>query len=97
MTNTSTPQPGGTDQAPVGCVGLQCVDRRAFDEDGNPHEIHACHACLPWHAEVVLVDGETRVREWHAVGCPRLLELVGAQAGSCSDPGPARRREPRQR
>ncbi|MEU3050024.1 hypothetical protein ABZ705_26540 [Streptomyces sp. NPDC006984] len=60
-----------TYRAPVGCVDL-----RAFDDEGNAYEIYACHDCLPWHAEVVIVDGEILVREWHAVGCPQLKELI---------------------
>nr|MDT0521268.1 hypothetical protein [Streptomyces sp. DSM 41633] len=60
-----------TYRAPVGCVDL-----RAFDDEGNAYEIYACHDCLPWHAEVVIVDGEILVREWHAVGCPQFKELI---------------------
>ncbi|MFE2853631.1 hypothetical protein ACFXJO_21170 [Streptomyces lavendulae] len=37
---------------------------------------HACHDCLPWHAEVVIVEGEILVREWHAVGCPQFKKLI---------------------
>ena len=32
-------------RAPVGTVDLA-----AFDDDGEPYEIHACSHCLPWHA-----------------------------------------------
>ncbi|MFD9047217.1 hypothetical protein [Streptomyces zaomyceticus] len=61
-----------TYRAPVGSVDLQ-----VFDDDGNAYEIYACHDCLPWHAEVVIVDGEILVREWHAVGCSQFQELIG--------------------
>jgi hypothetical protein len=60
-----------TYRAPVGCVDL-----RAFDDDGNSYEIHACHDCLPWHAEVVVVEEEILVREWHAVSCPQFQQLI---------------------
>ena len=52
--------------APVGSIDL-----RAFQDCGDAFEIHACHACLPWYAEVVNdpETGETLVREWHAVEC----------------------------
>ncbi|MFD7763526.1 Tn3 family transposase [Streptomyces microflavus] len=60
-----------TYQAPVGCVDL-----RAFDDDGNSYDIHACHDCLPWHAEVVVIEGDILVREWHAVGCPQFQQLI---------------------
>ncbi|WP_019885881.1 hypothetical protein [Streptomyces purpureus] len=69
MTDDSTPNLNLS--APVGSVDLG-----AFDDDGNPYEIWACHDCLPWHAEVVLVEGEVLVREWHAVDCPQFRELV---------------------
>ncbi|MFD9246629.1 hypothetical protein ACFV0D_32830 [Streptomyces sp. NPDC059556] len=52
------------------------MDLRAFDDEGNAYEIHACQDCLPWHAEVVIADGEILVREWHAVGCPQFKELI---------------------
>ena len=55
------------------------VDLEAFDGDGEPHEIHGCQDCLPWYAEVVRDAEEPHhvlVREWHAVGCPWLGELL---------------------
>lgn len=69
MTNDSAPNINLS--APVGSVDL-----RAFDDDGNPYEIWPCHDCLPWHAEVVLVEGEALVREWHAADCAQFRELV---------------------
>ncbi|MER7539383.1 hypothetical protein ABTX77_32055 [Streptomyces sp. NPDC097704] len=69
MADDSTPNVNLS--APVGSVDLP-----AFDDDGNPHEIWACHDCLPWHAEVVLSEGEVLVREWHAVDCPQFQQLV---------------------
>lgn len=54
------------------------IDFEAFDPDGNSYEITACDSCLPWRAEVVL-DAEDRrplVREWHAVECPVLVDLL---------------------
>ncbi|MFI6530172.1 hypothetical protein [Streptomyces uncialis] len=60
-----------TYRAPVGSVDLS-----AFDDNGNAYEIHACHDCLPWYAEVALVEGEILVREWHAVGCPQFQQLI---------------------
>ena len=59
------PRRDTTFTAPVGSVNLA-----AFDDDGEPYEIHACDHCLPWHAEVHLDDdGAIFVREWHAVEC----------------------------
>ncbi|MFD7945639.1 hypothetical protein [Streptomyces sp. NPDC059744] len=52
------------------------VDLRAFDDDGNSYEINACHDCLPWHAEVAVVEGEILVREWHAIDCPQFQQLI---------------------
>jgi hypothetical protein len=64
--------------APVGCVDLA-----AFDDDGEPYQIHPCNSCLPWHAEVIRGDdGEIFVREWHAVECPEFEELTGQGAPS---------------
>ncbi|MFI0990597.1 hypothetical protein [Streptomyces exfoliatus] len=60
MAGSSDPQQDVTYRAPVGCVDL-----RAFD-NGNSYEIHACHDCLPWHAEVVVVEGES----WSGSGMP---------------------------
>lgn len=58
--------------APIGCVDLA-----AFDEDGEPYEIHGCDYCLPWHAEVHIDDdGDVFIREWHAVECEAFEELV---------------------
>lgn len=54
------------------------VDLAAFDDDGEPYQIHACNSCLPWHAEVIRDDdGEIFVREWHAVECPEFEALTG--------------------
>ncbi|MGV9503567.1 hypothetical protein ACWDQ0_35405 [Streptomyces sp. NPDC003642] len=71
MAEGSDPQQDVTYRAPMGSVDL-----KAFDDDGNSYEIYACHDCLPWHAEVVVVDGEVLVREWHAVGCPQFQNLI---------------------
>ena len=49
---------------------------RALEDDGKSHEIHAWADCLAWHAEVVIVEGEVLVREWHAVGCPQFQDLI---------------------
>ncbi|MEV7197970.1 hypothetical protein AB0N81_40180 [Streptomyces sp. NPDC093510] len=43
MAEGSDPQQDVTYRAPVGSVDL-----KAFDEDGNSHEIRVCHDCLPW-------------------------------------------------
>ncbi|MEU3520310.1 hypothetical protein ABZ770_34435 [Streptomyces sp. NPDC006654] len=64
-------EPNVTYSAPVGSIDLV-----AFKEDDTPHEIWPCGDCLPWHAEVVRVDGEILVREWHAVDCPQFRELL---------------------
>ncbi|MFD9004501.1 hypothetical protein ACFV0T_26670 [Streptomyces sp. NPDC059582] len=71
MTDTPQRKPNTTRSAPVGSIDL-----RAFADDGTAHEIWPCHHCLPWHAEVVQVEGEILVREWHAVDCPDFQELV---------------------
>lgn len=61
-----------TYSAPIGCVDLA-----AFDEHGEPLEIHACLECLPWHAEVHIDDdGEVFVREWHAIECEAFEALT---------------------
>jgi hypothetical protein len=58
--------------APIGCVDLA-----AFDDQGEPYQIHACEGCLPWHAEVIIDDdGEVFIREWHAVECHVFEELI---------------------
>lgn len=57
--------------APVGSIDLD-----AFNDAGEPHEIWPCHDCLPWHAEVVIVEGDVLVREWHAIDCPQFQELL---------------------
>jgi hypothetical protein len=58
--------------APIGSIDLA-----AFDEAGEPYEIHACNYCLPWHAEVHIDDqGHVFVREWHAVDCEHFQELL---------------------
>ena len=53
----------------------------AFDDKGDPYEIHGCDYCLPWHAEVHVDDdsGEVFVREWHAVECEAFQELINIQ------------------
>lgn len=62
-----------TFDGPVGCVDLA-----AFDDDNQPYQIHACHSCLPWHAEVIRDDdGTIGIREWHAIECPEFEELTG--------------------
>lgn len=62
-----------TYSAPVGCVELA-----AFDDEGEPYEIHACNSCLPWHAEVGVDadNGMIFIREWHAVECPEFEALI---------------------
>ncbi|RVX41128.1 hypothetical protein EDD27_3597 [Nonomuraea polychroma] len=57
--------------APVGSIDLA-----AFQDDGTPYEIWPCHDCLAWHAEVVTVDGQVLVREWHAIDCEHFQELL---------------------
>ncbi|MFI6411844.1 hypothetical protein [Streptomyces sp. NPDC050585] len=69
MADDSTPSVNLS--APVGSVDLG-----ALDDEGNPYEIWPCHDCLPWHAEVILVEGVVLVREWHAVDCPQFRDLV---------------------
>ncbi|MFF8840569.1 hypothetical protein [Streptomyces sp. NPDC015130] len=71
MTDTPERKPKTTLDAPVGSVDLA-----AFADDGTAYEIFACHYCLPWHAEVVVVEGEILVREWHAVDCQDFQELI---------------------
>lgn len=71
MTDTPEREPHLTRSAPIGSVDLH-----AFKEDGTPHEIWPCDDCLPWHAEVVRVEGEILVREWHAVDCPQFQRLI---------------------
>jgi hypothetical protein len=67
-----------TYSAPIGSVDLA-----AFDEDGEPYEIHGCHYCLPWYAEVHIGDdGEVFVREWHAVECEAFEELINGGGDS---------------
>lgn len=57
---------------PVGCVDLI-----AFDQNGDAMEIHPCHVCSPWHAEVVVTElGEVLVREWHAVDRSVCQDLI---------------------
>lgn len=38
-----------------------------YEPDGKP--ITPCLDCHSWYAEVLMVDGLTIVREWHAAGC----------------------------
>lgn len=71
MTDTPERKPKVTRDAPIGPVDLY-----AFKEDGTSHEIWPCYDCLPWHAEVVRVEGEILVREWHAVDCPTFQRLI---------------------
>lgn len=71
MSHEETRKPNATYIASVGSVDLE-----AFKEDGTPHEIWPCHDCLPWHAEVVRVDDQILVREWHAVDCEQFQRLV---------------------
>lgn len=78
-TDTSEPQkPKVTYDAPIASL-----DFEAFDKNGNSYEITACHECLPWRAEVVRDPEDNRpiVREWHAVECPLLVELLDEQNG----------------
>jgi hypothetical protein len=66
------PRRNTTYTAPIGCVDLA-----AFDDDGEPYEIHGCDDCLPWHAEVHLDDdGQVFVGEWHAVECKTFQDLI---------------------
>lgn len=67
----ATSRPNTTYSAPVGSVDLAAVN-----DQGEPYEIWPCGSCLPWHAEVVQVEGEVLVREWHAVDCPEFQELI---------------------
>lgn len=71
MSPAEPTKPNVTYSAPIGSVDLE-----AFKQDGTPHEIWPCNDCLPWHAEVVRVDGEVLVREWHAVDCEQFQRLV---------------------
>ncbi|MFE7780286.1 hypothetical protein [Streptomyces nigrescens] len=71
MSDAPQHKPNVTYTAPVGSIDL-----RAFNDDGDPYEIYACHDCLPWYAEVVIVEGEVLVREWHAVDCPQFQALL---------------------
>ncbi|HEY5834965.1 hypothetical protein [Streptomyces sp.] len=64
-------EPNVTYSAPIGSVDLD-----AFKDDGTPHEIWPCTDCYPWHAEVVNVEGEILVREWHAVDCQQFRDLT---------------------
>ncbi|MFI0156247.1 hypothetical protein [Streptomyces lydicus] len=60
-----------TYSAPVGSIDL-----RAFNDDGDAYEIYACTDCLPWYAEVVTIEGEILVREWHAIDCQQFQALI---------------------
>ncbi|MFF7335474.1 hypothetical protein [Streptomyces sp. NPDC008150] len=71
MTEASAPRPNTNRDAPVGSI-----DMRALQDDGTPYEIWPCHHCLPWHAEVVVDEGEIIVREWHAFDCELFQELL---------------------
>jgi hypothetical protein len=57
--------------APIGSIDL-----RAFDDNGTPYEIFACYDCLPWHAEVAIVEDKVLVRERHAIDCPQFQRLL---------------------
>ncbi|WP_405683062.1 hypothetical protein [Streptomyces sp. NBC_00057] len=89
MTDVERRKSNVTYSAPVGSVDLA-----AFQDDGTPYEIWACDDCLPWHAEVVRVEREILVREWHAVDCPQFQDLVAdsgrdSSADRTSCPAPA--------
>jgi hypothetical protein len=72
-----------TYRAPIGSVDLP-----AFDEDGEPYEIRPCSFCLPWYVEVHFDDdGGVFVREWHAVECVELEEMLHLHGGP-SDSSP---------
>jgi hypothetical protein len=71
MSDAEQRKPNVTYTAPVGSVDLP-----AFDKEGVAYEIVACDSCLPWCAEVVVVEGEILVREWHAVDCPAFQSLL---------------------
>lgn len=71
VTEPSAPRPKVGRDAPVGSI-----DMRAFADDGTAYEITPCHHCLPWHAEVVVDQGEIIVREWHAFDCELFQELL---------------------
>ncbi|WP_331764430.1 hypothetical protein [Streptomyces anulatus] len=73
MSDAGKRKPNVTYNAPIGSVDLV-----AFKEDGTSYEIWACLDCLPWHAELVRVEGELLVREWHAVDCPQFQNLISA-------------------
>lgn len=62
---------------------IGCVDRAAFDDNGEPYEIHGCHYCQSWHAEVHIdEDSEVFVREWHAVECEEFEKLINVSRPS---------------
>lgn len=71
MSDAEQRKPNVDRSAPIGPVDL-----RAFDDDGTAYEIFACYDCLPWHAEVAIVEGEVLVREWHAIDCPQFQDLI---------------------
>jgi hypothetical protein len=52
------------------------VDLAAEQQDGSPYVIWPCTDCMPWHAEVLRAGDALIVREWHAVDCPALQDLV---------------------
>ncbi|RBQ15361.1 hypothetical protein DP939_36380 [Spongiactinospora rosea] len=71
MNSPEKRKPNTTYTAPVGSIDLMHAKA-----DGTPNEIWPCHDCLPWHAEVVVVDEEIVVREWHAIDCPHFQDLL---------------------
>ncbi|MFI5814970.1 hypothetical protein ACIA7S_28930 [Streptomyces sp. NPDC051643] len=71
MANGSDSRRKVTYRAPIGSVDL-----KAFEDNAASYEIRACHDCLPWHTEAVIVDGEVLVRGWHAVGCPQFQDFI---------------------
>lgn len=75
MDSPSPRRPDLTYVAPVGPVDLAAVT-----DEGVPYEIWPCRDCLPWHAEVIIEENDTFVREWHAVECPSFQELIARDA-----------------
>lgn len=71
MDGSRDSKPNITNSAPIGSLDLD-----ASSEDGTPAQIWPCNECYPWHAEVIVEDGYTFVREWHAVDCPTFQELI---------------------
>jgi hypothetical protein len=62
--------------APIGSVDLAAVNG-----NGTPFVIWPCSSCLFWHAEVICDDdGTLHVRDWHAVDCGELQDVLAAIA-----------------